>query len=199
MQDNMEILLTIRKDLDLIMVKLGIAPGGDQDHDLDHDLDLDLFKKDLSDHNLDLDLDHDQFRVLERSIRYYLKNRWKINNKGAYLKKLIATGLKDTRAKVESNPVAQDINPGPEADFALCGVPWWRFDKWADLVRHTVKFSSIEALDRYEMPDRLKAMRRAPLMVVKCVSGKADDWAQKEFDSIKTAFLAENKHSEVIP
>lgn len=88
----MESISKILEDLSKIKKVMRIDQYQDQDQDLDLDPDLDLLRKEVIDQDLDPDL-YDLGEA-ERSLKYYWKNRHKINNKREYLKKALAKYMK---------------------------------------------------------------------------------------------------------
>ncbi len=88
----MESIRTILEDLSKIKKVLRIDQDQDQNQDQDQDPDPDLLKKEIIDQDLDPDL-YDLGEA-ERSLKYYWKNRHKINNKREYLKKALAKFMK---------------------------------------------------------------------------------------------------------
>lgn len=88
----MESIRMILEDLSKIKKVMRIDQHQDQDQDQDQDPDPDLLKKEILDQDLDPDL-YDLGEA-ERSLKYYWKNRHKINNKREYLKKALAKYMK---------------------------------------------------------------------------------------------------------
>lgn len=88
----MESIRKILEDLSKIKKVMRIDQYQDQDQDQDQDPDPDLLKKEVLDQDLDPDL-YDLGEA-ERSLKYYWKNRHKINNKREYLKKALAKYMK---------------------------------------------------------------------------------------------------------
>jgi hypothetical protein len=84
----MESISKILEDLSKIKKVMRIDQYQDQDQDQDQDPDPDLLRKEIIDQDLDPDL-YDLGEA-ERSLKYYWKNRHKINNKREYLKKALA-------------------------------------------------------------------------------------------------------------
>ena len=88
----MESISKILDDLSKIKKVMRIDQYQDQDQDQDQDPDPDLLRKEIIDQDLDPDL-YDLGEA-DRSLKYYWKNRHKINNKREYLKKALAKYMK---------------------------------------------------------------------------------------------------------
>lgn len=88
----MESISKILDDLSKIKKVMRIDQYQDQDQDQDQDPDPDLLRKEIIDQDLDPDL-YDLGEA-ERSLKYYWKNRNRINNKREYLKKALAKYMK---------------------------------------------------------------------------------------------------------
>ncbi len=88
----MESISKILDDLSKIKKIMRIDQYQDQDQDQDQDPDPDLLRKEIIDQDLDPDL-YDLGEA-ERSLKYYWKNRHKINNKREYMKKALAKYMK---------------------------------------------------------------------------------------------------------
>lgn len=82
----------ILDDLSKIKKVMRIDQYQDQDQDQDQDPDPDLLRKEIIDQDLDPDL-YDLGEA-DRSLKYYWKNRNRINNKREYLKKALAKYMK---------------------------------------------------------------------------------------------------------
>lgn len=88
----MESISKILDDLSKIKKVMRIDQDQDQNQDQDQDPDPDLLRKEIIDQDLDPDL-YDLGEA-ERSLKYYWKNRHRINNKREYLKKALAKFMK---------------------------------------------------------------------------------------------------------
>lgn len=196
MDEILKMIIEIKEDLTKIKIKLGLETGHhqDQDQDQDHDQDLDLFKKDLSDH--DLILNDDQIRCLERSIRYYLKNRWKINNRKAYIEKMIKEGLKKPVFEPIKHVQEDNSRHTKEGQGEILAVKWNSFNTWDEFVRHTLKIDSVADYASYEMPDRIRKMRNAPGMTMLVMAGNSPKWAETEYAILKK--VVENEPEQQI-
>ncbi len=74
---------------------------------------------------------------------------------------------------------------GTEDTERLLKRKWWEFDSWGEFVRWTIQLPDAEAVERYEMPERIRRMRKAPGMVLNVVRGKSPEWAENEYKEIK--------------
>lgn len=196
MEEILKMIIEIKEDLTKIKIKLGLEPGHNQDQDQDQDLDhdFDLFKKDLSDH--DLILNDDQIRCLERSIKYYLKNRWKINNRKAYIEKMIKEGLKKPIFEPIKHVQEDNSRHSKDGQEAILAVPWYKFNTWDEFVRHTLKIDSVSDYASYNMPDRIRKMRNAPGMTMQVIAGNSPKWAESEYTILKK--VVENEPEQQI-
>ena len=88
----MESISKILDDLSKIKKVMRIDQYQDQDQDQDQDPDPDLLRREIIDQDLDPDL-YDLGEA-DRSLKYYWKNRHRINNKREYLKKALAKYMK---------------------------------------------------------------------------------------------------------
>lgn len=93
-QDLLEKVEGISSDLSQVKKALRVDQNqvSRSDQDQDQDPDPDLLRKEIIDQDLDPDL-YDLGEA-ERSLKYYWKNRHKINNKREYMKKALAKYMK---------------------------------------------------------------------------------------------------------
>lgn len=67
----------------------------------------------------------------------------------------------------------------------LMARAWWAFPTWADFVKWTSRFPDMEAIKAYAMPERIRRMREAPMMLWKVIRGESPDWAEREYKELK--------------
>lgn len=67
----------------------------------------------------------------------------------------------------------------------LNGRKWNEHESWLEFMRWTVQFPDNESLAAYEMPERIRKMRKAPGMLLQVANGKVIEWAETEYQGLK--------------
>lgn len=119
----------------------------------------------------------------DEKMRDYLRPST-LYRRGRFFEYLALAG--ETKQPQKQQQPAQKQQPRmSETELAMIMArPWWDFDSWADFMRWTAQIPDAISLAKYEMPDRVRQMRAAPLMFVKVIQGRVD-WAEDEYAAIK--------------
>ncbi len=67
----------------------------------------------------------------------------------------------------------------------LMSRPWNEHTSWLNLMRWTMRFPDAESLEAYEMPERIREMRRESGMMLAVAKGKVSEKAEREYQKIK--------------
>lgn len=107
-------------------------------------------------------------------------------------KRQAAINTRERQNVVKTVAVPQPLS----AEIAkLLATPWYSFKTWAEFYLHSLKLPSAEALEAYEMPDRIRRMRLAPGMMQKVIMKRYEEyrWAEEEYQQIKRAYDSKSK------
>lgn len=189
MSDKLEIKLNlINQKIDKILALL--IKIHDPDHDLsqdqgsdqsDHDHGSDLsdqdlilwFKNELADIGID-----PEFRDLGsviRSIRFFHQKRPTIKNAEKYVMSFLPKARR---------PSIDPTLPTNEDDLIL-SKPWYDYPTWEDFVRTTSKLSSLEAINKLNLPDKIRKLREGEGSLIKIIRGNLPDWIDSYFQDEK--------------
>lgn len=81
---------------------------------------------------------------------------------------------------------------GQTAELARSGLiselmskAWWEHEGWLEFMLWTIRFPDNESLEVYEMPERVRKMRKAPKMLLHIAKKERLEWAENEYLELK--------------